>query len=121
MQLHRLKTGALIKASCRLGVLAAGGSQAALDAAARYGEDLGLAFQIADDLLDVTSTAEELGKPVKADEAAGRHTFPAVVGLEASRRLAHELVDRAKQAVKIVEPVPGPLAALADYSVERTK
>lgn len=121
MQLHRLKTGALIKASCRLGVLAAGGSAEALDAAERYGEALGLAFQIADDVLDVTSTAEQLGKPVKADEAAGRHTFPAVVGLEASRRLAHELVERAKQAVKVVEPTPGPLAALADYSVERTK
>lgn len=121
MRLHRLKTGALIKASCRLGVLAAGGSQAALDAAERYGEDLGLAFQIADDVLDVTSTPEQLGKPAKADEAAGRYTFPAVVGLEASRRLAHELVERAKQAVKVVEPTPGPLAALADYSVERTK
>ncbi|MBE2251157.1 MAG: polyprenyl synthetase family protein [Myxococcus sp.] len=121
MQLHRLKTGALITAACQLGVLAAGGSEAALRAAARYGEDLGLAFQIADDLLDATASAEQLGKPAGADAAAGRFTFPAVVGLEASRRLAAELVERAKQAVQTVEPIAGPLAALADYSVERTR
>jgi geranylgeranyl diphosphate synthase, type II len=120
MRLHRLKTGALIKASCRLGVLAARGSPEALEAAERYGEALGLAFQIADDVLDVTSTPDQLGKPVNADAAAGRFTFPAVVGLDASKRLAHELVARAKDAVRVVEPVPGPLAALADYSVERT-
>ncbi len=120
-QLHRLKTGALIKAACRLGVLAVGGSRAALDAAGSYGEDLGLAFQIADDVLDVTSTPEALGKPVKADAAAGRFTFPAVIGLEASRQLARELVQRAKDRVRTVEPEPGPLAALADFSVERVR
>lgn len=121
MQLHRLKTGALIKASCVLGVLSANGSDAALDAANRYGEDLGLAFQIADDVLDVTSTPEALGKPANADAAAGRFTFPAVIGLEASRRLAHELIARAKTAVLAIEQRPGVLAALADYSVERVK
>lgn len=121
VRLHRSKTGALIKASCRLGVLAAGGSAAALEAADRYGEDLGLAFQIADDVLDATSSAEALGKPAGADAAAGRFTFPAVVGLEASRLLAHELVASARAAVRIVEPIAGPLAALADYSVERTR
>ncbi|MBL8917433.1 MAG: polyprenyl synthetase family protein [Myxococcaceae bacterium] len=121
MQLHRLKTGALLKAACRLGVLAAKGSAEALAAADRYGEDLGLAFQIADDVLDVTSTAEALGKPVKADSAAGRFTFPAVVGLEASKKLAHDLIVRARQAVLTVEPTPGVLAALAEYSVERTR
>lgn len=120
-QLHRLKTGALIKASCLLGVLAAKGDEAAVDAANRYGEDLGLAFQIADDLLDVTSTPEALGKPANADAAAGRFTFPAVIGLEASRKLAHDLIARAKDAVLYVERVPGVLAALADYSVERVK
>ena len=121
VRLHRMKTGALIKAACRLGVLAAGGSAAALEAAERYGEDLGLAFQIADDVLDATSSADALGKPAGADAAAGRFTFPAVVGLEASRQLAHELVARAKDSVRVVEPIPGPLAALAEYSVERTR
>lgn len=121
MRLHRLKTGALIKASCRLGVLAAGGSEQALSAAARYGDDLGLAFQIADDVLDVTASPEQLGKPSQADAAAGRFTFPAVVGLEASRRMAHELVARAVDAISAIEPSPGPLQALARWSVERTK
>ncbi len=120
-RLHRLKTGALITAACRLGVLSAGGSASALEAAERYGADLGLAFQIADDVLDATSSAEALGKPAGADAAAGRFTFPSVVGLVASRQLAHELVARAKDAVRVVEPIEGPLAALAEYSVERTR
>lgn len=121
MRLHRMKTGALIKAACRLGVLAAGGGEQALAAAARYGEDLGLAFQIADDVLDVTSSPEQLGKPAQADAAAGRFTFPAVVGLDASRRMARELVARAIEAVATIEPEPGPLRALATWTVERTK
>ncbi|MCA3014057.1 MAG: polyprenyl synthetase family protein [Myxococcaceae bacterium] len=120
LTLHRLKTGALIKAACGLGVLAARGPAAAREAAAQYGDALGLAFQIADDVLDVTSTPEQLGKPSNADAAAGRFTFPAVIGLDASRRLALDLAARAKEAVRVVEPTPGPLAAMADYAVERT-
>jgi geranylgeranyl diphosphate synthase, type II len=120
LKLHQMKTGALITAACRLGVLAARGSFAALEAAELYGESLGLAFQIADDVLDATSSADALGKPAGADEAAGRFTFPAVVGLQGSRELAHELVARAKDSIRLVEPIAGPLAALAEYSVERT-
>ena len=120
VKLHQLKTGALLKASCRLGVLAAGGSADALRAAEIYGEAIGLAFQIADDLLDVTSTPEKMGKPTKADADAGRHTFPAVAGLDRSRQLAQENVKAAMAAVKALEPEPGPLAALAAYTVERT-
>jgi geranylgeranyl diphosphate synthase type II len=120
MKLHRLKTGSLIKAACRLGVLAGYGSTPAIEAAERYGADLGLAFQIADDVLDVTSTPDVLGKPTHADAAAGRFTFPAVIGLEASKKMAFDLVARAKAAVVTLEPAPGPLAALADYAVERT-
>jgi geranylgeranyl diphosphate synthase type II len=89
-------------------------------AAERYGEAVGLAFQIADDLLDVTSSAEAMGKPTGADAAAGRHTFPAVLGVEASRARATALVEEALGAVRALEPVPGPLAALARYSVERS-
>jgi geranylgeranyl diphosphate synthase, type II len=119
LRLHRGKTGALIKASCRMGVIAARGRQAALHAAETYGEAVGLAFQIADDVLDVTATAEALGKPAGADAAAGRHTFPAVVGLDEARRMALAQVGRAVDAIASLEPVPGPLAALARYSVER--
>jgi geranylgeranyl diphosphate synthase, type II len=119
LRLHRMKTGALIRAACRLGVVAAGGDAAALMAAETYGDAVGLAFQIADDVLDVTSSAEAMGKPVGADAEAGRFTFPAVVGLDESRRMAEDLVARARAAVRPLEGEDGPLAALARYSVER--
>jgi geranylgeranyl diphosphate synthase type II len=118
-RLHRLKTGALIRASCRMGVISAGGGQEALAAAEAYGDAVGLAFQVADDLLDVLATPEQLGKPTGADAAAGRHTYPAVLGVDASRALARSLADRACEAVRVLEPEPGPLAGLAHFSVER--
>ncbi len=119
-RLHRLKTGALIKAACRMGVIAAGGSDAALNVAEVYGEAVGLAFQIADDVLDVTASAAAMGKATQADAAAGRHTFPAVVGLEAAKQLAAEHVAQAISAVKVLEGDAGPLAALARYAIERS-
>ncbi|HSP20532.1 MAG TPA: farnesyl diphosphate synthase [Myxococcaceae bacterium] len=119
-RLHRAKTGALLRAACTLGVVAEGGTAAQVAAAERYGDSVGLAFQIADDLLDVTSSAAAMGKPTGADAAAGRHTYPAVLGLEASRVRAAALVDEALAAVRALEPSPGPLAALARYSVERS-
>jgi geranylgeranyl diphosphate synthase type II len=118
-RLHRLKTGALIRAACRMGVIAAGGTLAQLEAATHYGEAVGLAFQIADDLLDVTADPKTLGKPTQADAAAGRHTFPAILGMDGSNALAREQVNEALQSAKTLEPQPGPLAALAHYSVER--
>ena len=119
-RMHRLKTGALIRAACRMGVLAAGGDADALARADTYGDSVGLAFQIADDVLDVTGDASSMGKPVGADAAAGRFTFPAVLGLEESKQLAASKVAEAISAVKTLEPQAGPLAALARYSVERS-
>jgi len=119
-RLHRMKTGALLQAACTLGVVAEGGTVAQVEAAERYGGAVGLAFQIADDLLDVTASSEAMGKPTGADAAAGRHTFPAVLGVEASAVRARALVEEALAAVRSLEPVPGPLAALARYSVERS-
>ncbi|QRK05426.1 polyprenyl synthetase family protein [Archangium violaceum] len=119
-RMHRLKTGALIRAACRMGVLAAGGDADALARADTYGDAVGLAFQIADDILDVTGDASSMGKPVGADAAAGRFTFPAVLGLEESKKLAASKVAEAISAVKTLEPQEGPLAALARYSVERS-
>ncbi|HYO65371.1 MAG TPA: farnesyl diphosphate synthase [Archangium sp.] len=118
-RMHRLKTGALIRAACRMGVLSAGGDADALARADTYGDSVGLAFQIADDVLDVTGDASSMGKPVGADAAAGRFTFPAVLGLEESKQLAARKVAEAIAAVKTLEPNDGPLAALARYSVER--
>ncbi|MCP3098560.1 polyprenyl synthetase family protein [Myxococcus sp. K15C18031901] len=119
VRMHRLKTGALIRAACRMGALAGGGDGEALARAQIYGDAVGLAFQIADDVLDVTATREQLGKPAGADAEAGRFTFPAVVGLEASRRMANEHVSLAIEAVRPLEGEGGPLAALACYAVER--
>lgn len=119
-RLHRMKTGALIKAACRMGAIAGGADDAALQGAEVYGDAVGLAFQIADDLLDVTASAVAMGKPTGADAAAGRHTFPAVVGLEPARALAAGHVARAVAAVRELEGSDGPLAALARYSIERS-
>lgn len=118
-RMHRLKTGALIRAACRMGVIAGRGDALALQVADEFGDAVGLAFQIADDVLDVTASAESMGKPTGADAAAGRHTYPAVLGLEASRKLALAQADRAIDSVKRLEPEPGPLAGLAKYAVER--
>jgi len=115
------KTAELIACCGRLGALFAGVGEEVVEAMARYGRWLGMAFQIADDVLDVTSSPEALGKPAGADAAAGRHTYPAVLGLEASRARAAGLVAEALAAVRPLEPVPGPLAALARYSVERAR
>jgi geranylgeranyl diphosphate synthase, type II len=118
-RMHGLKTGALIRAACRLGVLAAGGDADALKRAETYGESIGLAFQIADDILDVMGNAKDMGKPVQADAAAGRHTYPAVIGLEASWMLAERKVAEAVSAVESLEGEGGPLAVIARYVLER--
>jgi geranylgeranyl diphosphate synthase type II len=118
-RMHSLKTGALIRAACRMGVLAAGGSAEELQRADIYGDSIGLAFQIADDILDVISTPEKMGKPVQADAAAGRHTYPAVIGLEASWMLAERKVADAVAAVEPLEGPSGPLSVIARYVLER--
>jgi geranylgeranyl diphosphate synthase type II len=118
-RMHAMKTGAMIRAACRLGVLAANGDADALSRADTYGEAIGLAFQIADDILDVMGTAEAMGKPVHADAAAGRHTYPAVIGLEASWMLAERKVAEAVAAVEPLEGPGGPLAVIARYVLER--
>ncbi len=119
--IHRHKTGALIGAACEIGAVHAGAAAEVRDAFFRFGESLGLAFQIADDILDCTSTAEKLGKTPGKDLKAGKATYPALFGMEASRRRAAEL---AGSAVKELEPIGllnEPLRALADYAVSRTR
>ncbi|MBI3182186.1 MAG: polyprenyl synthetase family protein [Myxococcales bacterium] len=120
-RMHGLKTGALIRASCRMGALAAGARESELRLADAYGRAVGLAFQIADDVLDVTASREAMGKPTRADAARGRPTFPAVLGLEASRAMAREQAELAAAAIRPLEPEPGPLAMLARYAAERDR
>jgi geranylgeranyl diphosphate synthase type II len=97
--IHRLKTGAMIRGAVRCGALLGGAGAAGLAALTEYGAALGLAFQITDDLLDVTATREELGKTPGKDAAQAKLTFPAVYGLERSRAMARETVERALAAL----------------------
>ncbi len=117
--IHRHKTAALLRASVRMGGICGGASPAALTALTQYGECAGLAFQIADDILNVTATAEQLGKPVGNDEQLKKLTYVAVHGLDASRRKAQELITQALAAIRSLPGDPTPLAALAEYTVKR--
>lgn len=92
---HRNKTGALINAAAQMGVAAAGGSREDEAALSAYAYDLGLVFQIVDDVLDVTATAEELGKPIGSDEENGKTTFVTLYGVETCMQMAEEMTEAA--------------------------
>ena len=97
--MHARKTGALIRASAAAGAVMAGASSAQLTAIERFASELGLAFQIVDDILDVEGASQDLGKTAGKDAAAGKPTYPALYGLDASRRMADECVARALSAL----------------------
>jgi geranylgeranyl diphosphate synthase type II len=117
--IHTHKTGALIKAAVKSGALLGGAPPEQLAAITRYGEAIGLAFQIADDILDIEGTTEEIGKDAGSDEARGKATYPAVIGLPESRRLAAELVDRAFAALAPFTDRADPLRDIATYIIKR--
>ncbi|HEX8359195.1 MAG TPA: farnesyl diphosphate synthase, partial [Longimicrobium sp.] len=118
--IHRRKTGALLAASLRVGALAAGADETMVAALTIYGEDLGLAFQIVDDVLDVTASAEALGKTAGKDESAGKATYPALYGLEGARALAARRVDEALAALHGARIASAELEALARFVLERS-
>jgi geranylgeranyl pyrophosphate synthase len=97
--MHARKTGALIRAAAAAGAVMAGATASQLDAIERYAAELGLAFQIVDDILDVEGASQALGKTAGKDAAAGKPTYPALYGLEVSRRMAADCVDRALAAL----------------------
>ena len=140
-RVHRLKTGALLTAACRMGAIAAvenngegalfrtAGVAAALlgpgpanrrDPVQEFGRHLGLAFQIVDDVLDVTGTPEQLGKATNKDAGRGKNTYPGLLGLDASRRMAQAELQAAVAALDPLGPAADGLRALARYVVERT-
>jgi len=121
MGIHRRKTGALLLAAVRMGAIAAGASRRKMDALTRYGRAVGLAFQIQDDILDVTGNEKAMGKRLRKDAGAGKATYPGLLGLERSRRRARALVDEAVEALKPLGRKAGPLAALARYIVDRER
>jgi geranylgeranyl diphosphate synthase type II len=117
--IHRAKTGALLRASLRMGAHAAGASEAQYTALSCYGEHVGLAFQIVDDILDVEESSEALGKTAGKDAAQHKITFPAVYGLEASRRMAQEECERAHEVLVPFGDRAQRLHELADLIVHR--
>ncbi len=116
---ERLKTGALIKVAAVMGCIAAGADESRIRAAETYCENIGLAFQIVDDILDVTSDEETLGKPIGSDSENGKSTFVSLLGLEESDRYARELTAKAKAALDIFGCEGDFLSILADRLSER--
>ncbi len=120
-RLHRLKTGALIRVATRGGARLARGTAAQVAAFTVYGEHLGLAFQIVDDILDEIGDDDVMGKRSGKDRARNKSTYPALVGLSEAQRLAQEAKDRAVAALAAFGPEADPLRALAQYVVERRR
>ena len=117
--IHENKTAALLTASIRLGAMAANASAKQLAAVTAFGRALGLAFQVIDDILDVTQTSDKLGKSAGKDIAAQKATYPAVIGLEKSRLEARRLTRQAHTALKPLGENAAVLRALADYLLAR--
>jgi geranylgeranyl diphosphate synthase type II len=119
--IHRNKTGALLRAACRMGAICGCATPAQLAALTRYGETMGLMFQIVDDLLDVTQSAEHIGKATGKDQTAGKLTFPGLLGIEASRREVARLREAAHDAINALGQPAQPLRDLCDAMAVRTK
>jgi geranylgeranyl diphosphate synthase, type II len=117
--IHECKTAALLTASIRLGAMSANASAAQLKALTTFGQSVGLAFQVIDDILDVTQSSEKLGKTAGKDVNAQKATYPAIHGLEKSRQTARRLTARAHAALKIFARKGDTLHALADYLLAR--
>lgn len=120
-QTHRLKTGAMIRVSVRAGAIMAGAREEELAALTRFAEFFGLAFQITDDILDLTGDSAKLGKQVGQDLRNDKATYPVLVGLEKARALAAENVEKARESIGIFDRRGEILAALAAYVIERER
>jgi geranylgeranyl diphosphate synthase type II len=119
-RIHRMKTGALIKGACRMGARAGGATPRQLELIDAYGRAIGLAFQIVDDILDVTASAEELGKKTGKDAAIGKLTYPGLLGMEASKKHLAAQVAVTDQVARDLGPAATLLAELSYMMAERT-
>ncbi len=117
--IHRAKTGALLRASVRIGAIYAGASEAQLESLTQFGEHIGLAFQIVDDVLDVEQSSEALGKTAGKDAAQQKITFPAVYGIDMSREMAEVERAAAHQALAMFGESAQRLREMADFIVDR--
>jgi geranylgeranyl diphosphate synthase type II len=117
--IHLHKTAALITASIRLGAMSANAAPEQLAALTEFGQSLGLAFQVIDDILDVTQTTEKLGKSAGKDVKAHKATYPALLGLDEAKKEADRLTAKALTALKVFGPDAAPLHGVADYLLKR--
>lgn len=117
--MHRLKTGALIKASVLMGATAGSASQQEVEVLTRYAESIGLAFQVWDDVLDIISDTDTLGKPQGSDVEANKMTYPAILGLQGAQQKAQDLVKQAVQDLELLPYNTQLLQQLANYIIER--
>ncbi len=117
--IHKHKTGMLIRAAARMGAIVANATPEQLDALTGYGEDIGLAFQIADDVLNVTGTREELGKNANTDAQRGKKTYPTFYGVDGAKALADHVRDRAIAHLASFGPSADPLREIARYITAR--
>jgi len=117
--IHDNKTAALIASSIRLGAMSANATTKQLERLTEFGETLGLAFQVIDDILDVTQTTEKLGKSAGKDVAAQKATYPALLGLAKAKKEADRLTAKARAALKPFGKAAAPLEAIADYLLKR--
>ncbi len=118
-QIHRMKTGALLRSAVRMGAIASRAPEHQLAAVTEFGVQIGLAFQIVDDVLDVTSTPEQLGKATQKDAGRGKNTYPALIGLDASREAAAHHLKLALGALETFTGSADGLRGIARYVVER--
>ncbi len=119
--IHRRKTGALIRACCRMGGICGSADDRQFEALTQYGESIGLMFQIVDDLLDVTRSSEEIGKTAGKDVEAGKLTYPGLYGIAASRQAVESLRESAERAAGSLGGAARPLTELADRLATRTR
>jgi len=119
-RIHRLKTAMLFRCAARMGAIAAGADDEVLAGLTRYGENVGAAFQIADDVLNASSTAQQIGKPAGSDAERSKTTAVAVYGLDGARRRADDLVSAAVDALAGLPGPVDPLQAMAHYITSRT-
>ena len=119
VRIHENKTAALLTCSVRLGAMTANATPAKLDALTTFGYNLGLAFQVIDDILDVTQTTEMLGKTAGKDEAVDKSTYPAILGLDASRKEAARLTKKALKSLEVFGKKGKRLEQIARYLLDR--
>lgn len=117
--IHIHKTATLLQVAVASGAVLGGATPEEVEACEKFAMNIGLAFQVADDILDVTASSEDLGKTAGKDEATDKTTYPKLLGLEESKQYARQLIDEAKECLAPFGDRAAPLLAIADYIVDR--